>query len=42
MNKKNIIAKKGFNNVIEGTYISGGATKKRQNGVYKDYSEEID
>ena len=39
---KNIIAKKGFNNVIEGTYISGGATKKRQNGVYKDYSEEID
>lgn len=38
---KNIIAKKGFNNVVEGTYVSGGATKKRQLGVYKDYIKEV-
>ena len=35
---KNIIAKKGFNNLIEGTYVSKGATRKRELGQYKTYS----
>jgi hypothetical protein len=34
---KNIILKKGYNTIVEGSYISKGATKKRENGEYKDY-----
>lgn len=35
---KNIIAKKGFNNLVEGTYVSKGATRKREIGKYKTYN----
>ncbi|MDF2505861.1 CGGC domain-containing protein [Clostridium sp.] len=31
---KNIIAKKGYEKVVEGSYISKGATNKRENGQY--------
>jgi predicted metal-binding protein len=34
---KNIIAKKGFTNLVEGTYVSKGATRKREIGQYKTY-----
>lgn len=34
---KGILAKKGFTNVVEGSYISGGASRKREKGIYKDY-----
>lgn len=34
---KNIIAKKGYDNVIEGSYISKNATKKREKGIYNNY-----
>lgn len=34
---KNIIVKKGFNNLVEGTYVSKGATRKREIGQYKTY-----
>ncbi|MBP2627991.1 MAG: hypothetical protein H6Q68_2702 [Firmicutes bacterium] len=34
---KRILAKKGFTNVVEGSYISGGASRKREMGIYKDY-----
>lgn len=33
---KNIILKKGFN-VVEGSYVSKGAEKKRESGEYKTY-----
>ena len=35
---KNIIAKKGFKNLVEGTYVSKGSTRKREMGQYKTYS----
>lgn len=35
---KNIIEKKGFKNLVEGSYISKGATRKRKIGHYKSYS----
>ncbi|WP_010235519.1 CGGC domain-containing protein [Clostridium arbusti] len=31
---KNIIAKKGYEKVVEGSYISKGAANKRENGQY--------
>ncbi len=34
---KGIIIKKGYTNVIEGSYISKGARVKRETGVYKCY-----
>ncbi|HEX9059924.1 MAG TPA: CGGC domain-containing protein [Clostridia bacterium] len=35
---KNIITKKGFMSVVEGTYVSKGASRKRETGVYKSYN----
>ena len=35
---KNIIAKKGYKNVVEGTYVSKGAEKKRESGEYNCYN----
>lgn len=34
---KNIIAKKGYDNVIEGSSLSKTAVKKRESGIYKSY-----
>lgn len=34
---KNIIEKKGYENVVEGSYISKGATNKRVKGQYNKY-----
>ncbi len=34
---KNIITKKGFKNLVEGSYVSKGATRKRELGKYKTY-----
>lgn len=34
---KGIIAKKGYKNIVEGTYISKNATLKREKGLYKTY-----
>lgn len=34
---KNIINKKGFSNIVEGSYISKNAEIKRKNGIYKNY-----
>jgi predicted metal-binding protein len=35
---KSIISKKGYKNIIEGSYISKGAEKKRSEGIYKSYN----
>lgn len=35
---KNIVAKKGYTNVVEGSYISKGAEKKREKGEYNTYT----
>jgi len=35
---KNIIAKKGYENVVEGSYVSKGADKKRASGEYNCYN----
>lgn len=37
---KNILLKKGFKNIVEGSYISKGANKKRSEGIYVNYFEE--
>ena len=34
---KSIVTKKGFKNVVEGSYISGGAKRKREEGIYNCY-----
>lgn len=34
---KNIITKKGYRNLVEGSYISKGASNKRERGQYKQY-----
>lgn len=34
---KNIISKKGYKNLVEGTYISNNAQRKREEGIYKSY-----
>lgn len=34
---KNIISKKGYKNLVEGTYISNNAQRKREEGIYKNY-----
>ncbi len=34
---KSIILKKGYKNVIEGSYVSKNAKKKREEGVYNSY-----
>lgn len=34
---KEIIKKKGYHNVIEGSYVSKGAKEKREKGLYKCY-----
>lgn len=36
---KNIILKKGFKNLVEGTYVSKGASRKREMGQYKIYND---
>jgi len=38
---KSIILKKGFKNVVEGSYISKGAKNKRETGEYKSYHIEV-
>lgn len=35
---KSIISKKGYRNLVEGSYISKGANKKRAEGTYNSYS----
>ena len=34
---KSIVLKKGFKNIVEGTFRSDNATEKRAAGIYKDY-----
>ncbi|MDR3597451.1 CGGC domain-containing protein [Clostridium sp.] len=34
---KNIISKKGYKNLVERTYISNNAQRKRDEGIYKSY-----
>lgn len=34
---KNIVEKKGYKNVVEGSYISKNATRKREKGIYTSY-----
>lgn len=36
---KEIIAKKGFTQVVEGTYISKASSHKREKGIYRSYPE---
>ena len=36
---KYIIEKKGFKNITEGSYVSKGAAKLREKGIYKTYTE---
>lgn len=31
---KSIVIKKGYKNVVQGSYISGNATRKREEGIY--------
>lgn len=38
---KDIIQKKGYHNIIEGTYQSQGAKMKREKGEYKSYSTTV-
>lgn len=38
---KNILSKKGFAHVIEGSYISQSASLHRQKGTYKDYETDV-
>ena len=35
---KSIISKKGFKNIVEGSYTSNNAEKKRVNGIYNRYN----
>lgn len=35
---KSIISKKGYKNIVEGSYISKGAEHKRSEGIYKCYT----
>lgn len=32
-----IINKMGYENIVEGSYLSKTATRRREEGVYKDY-----
>ncbi|MCT4620942.1 MAG: CGGC domain-containing protein [Marinisporobacter sp.] len=34
---KSIVLKKGYKNIIEGSYLSKNATKKREKGIYTSY-----
>ncbi|MBU2702720.1 putative metal-binding protein [Sporomusaceae bacterium BoRhaA] len=34
---RNIVAKKGYKSVVEGSYISAGATRKREEGIYSKF-----
>ena len=34
---KGIVRKKGFVNIVDGTFRSANASKRRSEGVYKDY-----
>lgn len=34
---KGIVEKKGYKNLIEGSYVSKNATRKREEGIYKSY-----
>ncbi|MPN24046.1 hypothetical protein SDC9_171439 [bioreactor metagenome] len=36
---KNIVTKKGYEHVVEGSYISANATKKRAAKIYNDYEK---
>ena len=35
---KKIINKMGYINIVEGSYLSKTATRRREEGVYKDYA----
>lgn len=35
---KSIILKRGYRNIVEGSYISKGAERKRAEGIYKSYN----
>mgnify|MGYP004444337527 FL=1 len=37
---KGIVRKKGFVNIVDGTFRSANASKRRSEGVYKDYELE--
>lgn len=37
---KSIVIKKGYKNVVEGSYISANAARKRKEGTYNCYDEE--
>ncbi len=37
---KSIVIKKGYKNVVEGSYISANAKRKRKEGVYNCYEQE--
>ncbi len=32
-----LLAKKGFTNIVKGTYISKGASKRREQGIYQQF-----
>ncbi|AOT68682.1 CGGC domain-containing protein [Geosporobacter ferrireducens] len=34
---KGIVEKRGFKQVVEGSYVSKNASRKREQGIYKDY-----
>lgn len=36
---KDIVKKKGYTNIVDGTYISKNAAKKREKGIYTDYDK---
>lgn len=36
---KNLVLKKGYKNIIEGSYFSKNASKKREKGIYNSYED---
>ena len=36
---RNIVIKKGYKNIVNGSYISANATKKRDDGIYHEYEK---
>jgi predicted metal-binding protein len=36
---KNIVSKKGYKNIVEGSYISNNAKRKREEGIYNCYEQ---
>lgn len=37
---KSIVIKKGYKNVVEGSFISANAARKRKEGIYNSYEQE--